>query len=126
MLDLLDAWVTGDLLGPDNAATPDKFQPDNASPDAPTTIIGEGIPVNGYCDPRTGGELEYPCTPSEDGLNVMAIGRQPNAPGTTLVLWYFPATGISIAMHHNSNEWTTIDPLQELAIEIHDLVKAVE
>jgi CubicO group peptidase (beta-lactamase class C family) len=123
LLDLLDAWVTGDLLGPDRAATPDKFQSDD--PDA-TFISGDAIPVNGYCDPRSGDELEYPCTPSEEGLNVMAIGRQPNAPGTTLVLWHFPATGISIAMHHNSNEWTTLDPLQELAIEIHDLIEVAK
>ena len=30
LLDLLDAWVTGELLGADRAATPDKFRPDNA------------------------------------------------------------------------------------------------
>ncbi len=126
LLDLLDAWVTGELLGPDRAATPDKFQPDNASPDTSTTIIGEGIPVNGYCDPRTGDELQYPCTPADDGLDVMAIGRQPSGVGTTLYLWYFPATGISIAMHHNSEEWVSRDPLSDLAIEIHDLVKAAE
>jgi CubicO group peptidase (beta-lactamase class C family) len=126
LLDLLDAWVTGELLGPDRAATPDKFQPDNASPDSSTTIIAEGIPVNGYCDPRPGDELEYPCTPADDGLDVMAIGRQPSGVGTTLYLWYFPATGISIAMHHNSQEWVSRDPLSDLAIEIHDLVKVAE
>jgi CubicO group peptidase (beta-lactamase class C family) len=126
LLDLLDAWVTGELLGPDRAATPDKFQPDNASPDSSTTIIGDGIPVSGYCDPRTGDELEYPCTPADDGLDVMAIGRQPSGVGTTLYLWYFPATGISIAMHHNSQESVSRDPLSDLAIEIHDLVKVAE
>jgi CubicO group peptidase (beta-lactamase class C family) len=123
LLDLLDAWVTGELLGPDLAATPDKFRPDDPNS---TFISGNAVPVNGYCDPRTGDELEYPCTPAEEGLNVMAIGRRPDAPGTTLVLWHFPATGISIAMHHNSNEWTTFGPLEELAIEIHDLVKVAE
>jgi CubicO group peptidase (beta-lactamase class C family) len=123
LLDLLDAWVSGELLGPDRAATPDKFRPDD--PNA-TFISGDGIPVNGYCDPRIGEALEYPCTPAEEGLNVMAIGRQPNGVGTTLILWYFPATGISIAMHHNSNEWTAIEPLQDLAIEIHDLVEVAE
>ena len=126
LLDLLDAWVTGELLGADRAATPDKFRPDNASPDASTTIVGDGIPIDGYCDPRTGDDLEYPCTPLDDGLNVMAIGRQPSGVGTTLYLWHFPATGISIAMHHNSTEWVTRDPLSDLAIKMHDLVKTAE
>jgi hypothetical protein len=52
----------------------------------------------------------------------MAIGRQPNGVGTSLVLWHFPATGISIALHFNSQEWTNVDAIKELAIEIHDLV----
>ena len=124
LLDLLDAWVTGELLGTNRAATPDKFRPDNAHPEAPTTIIGQGIPVDGYCDPRTGTELKHPCTPGKRGLDVMAIGRQPNGVGTTLFLWYFPDTGISIAMHHNSEEWVSRAPLADLAIKIHDSVAA--
>lgn len=112
--------MTGELLGAERAVTPDKFQTDD--PDS-TFISGNDIPVNGYCDPRTGGALEYPCTAAEEGLNVMAIGRKTSVPSTNLVLWYFPATGISIAMHHNSQEWVTYAPLDELVIEIHDLVK---
>jgi hypothetical protein len=39
-------------------------------------------------------------------------------------VWYFPETGISVAMHHNSQEWLLRDPLSALAVNIHDLVAA--
>jgi hypothetical protein len=109
LLDLLDAWVTGELLGPDRAATPDRFPATDASPDMPSTVYGKGLPLLGYLTPRTGGE-------------VLAIGRRPNGLGTTAFVWYFPDTGISIVMHHNSQEWASRDPLTSLVLDIHDLV----
>lgn len=122
LLELLTGWVDGTLLGDDRRPTPSKFQSANTDPFAANTIFGSGIPVNGYCDPRPAEVSAYPCTPAPDGTNVMAVGRTPNGVGTTTILLHFPATGVSIAMHHNSQEWVAREDLIAVAIDIHDLV----
>ncbi len=43
----------------------------------------------------------------------MAIGRQPAGVGSTLFLWYFPATGISIVNVTTGGSWTVAAGLRE-------------
>ena len=110
LLDLLDAWVTGDLLGPQHAAADRSFPESEATANGASASYQPGLPV-----------LTYRVTRA-DGSVVSAIGRRPNNVGTTTFVWYFPETGISVAMHHNSQEWRLRDPLSALAVNIHDLV----
>jgi CubicO group peptidase (beta-lactamase class C family) len=112
LLDLLDAWVSGDLLGVERAASERPFPTSEPSANGAGAVFQPGLPVLSYRITRA------------DGTDVAAIGRRPNNVGTTTFLWYFPETGISIAMNHNSQEWVQRDPLSALVVDIHDLVAA--
>lgn len=108
LLDLLDAWTTGDLFTTDRTAAPDRFAPDPAG--NPNTYTGLGVPFNAYC----------PCTEVDGGIEPTAIGRTPNALGTRTYLLRY-SDGISVVVNVNSNELANADDLLGVVQNLHDL-----
>jgi CubicO group peptidase (beta-lactamase class C family) len=111
LLDLLDAWQTGDLFTTDRTPSPERFGPERAT--SPSEIIsydGLGVPFNGYC----------PCTAAGDGHEVTAIGRTPtgNIVGTdTHALRY--ADGITVVVHFNIGQSADRTQVRAIADAIH-------
>jgi CubicO group peptidase (beta-lactamase class C family) len=108
LLDLLDAWHSGDLFTTDRTPAPDHFG-DNweANPD---TRVGVNVPFNGYC----------PCIDTDDGPEIAKIGRTPFGPfSKTFLLRY--ADGISVVMTVNTG--AVSDPAQLGAVvdAVHDI-----
>jgi CubicO group peptidase (beta-lactamase class C family) len=110
LLDLLDAWTTGELFTTDRAPAPDRYAPDPAG--NPDTKVGLGVPFNAYC----------PCTDVAGGIEPTSIGRSPTSLGTQTVLLRY-GDGISIMVNFNSGE--TDDPaLRDVFTAVHDLAAA--
>ncbi len=112
-LTLAQAIATGGVPGFARLPTPDKFPSARLqSDDDGDRYIGDGFPLNLHC----------PCTDVGDGHAGTAIGRRANAPGTLTHWYYFPATGITIVLHMNSNESATPQEVMELVYGIHEMV----
>ena len=111
LLDLLDAWHSGQFFVTDRTAAPDRFIPDPAG--NPNTRVGVSVPFNGYC----------PCTEADDGIEVSSIGRTPANPfSRNLLLRY--ADGISVVMNVNTGVATDGAELVAVVDELHDIALA--
>jgi D-alanyl-D-alanine carboxypeptidase len=108
ILDLLDVWKSGDLFTTNRVPGPGRFLAARTTEDG--DVYGSGIPFYGFC----------PC--EEDGANVSvtAIGRAPHSPFTNNHVFHYPADGVSVVLHFNSDEQTDRAPLRQLAHAIHD------
>ena len=107
LLELLDAWSTGDYPG-GIRATSANFPTLDGQVDA---YLGHGIPFNGYC----------PCEPAADGNTPAVTGRQPNGIGNNLYVYNYPDE-ISVVLQYNSDEITSKADIRKIADEIHDTV----
>ena len=111
LLDLLDAWHSGQFFVTDRTAAPDRFIPDPAG--NPNTRVGVNVPFNGYC----------PCTEADDEMEVSAIGRTPaNAFSRNVLLRY--ADGISVVLNVNTGVATDGAELGAVVDELHDIAIA--
>jgi CubicO group peptidase (beta-lactamase class C family) len=112
LLDLLDAWQSGELFTTERTPDPERFSPERATSTSETiSYDGLGVPFNGYC----------PCTSSGDGHEVTAIGRTPNGAivGTdTHALRY--ADGITVVVHFNIGQSADRAQVREVADAIHE------
>jgi CubicO group peptidase (beta-lactamase class C family) len=107
LLELLDAWSTGDYPG-GIRATSSNFPTLDGQVDA---FLGRGVPFNGYC----------PCEPAADGITPAVTGRQPNGIGNNLYVYNY-ADGISVVLQYNSDEIASKADIRKIADEIHDTV----
>jgi len=108
LLDLLDAWSTGELFTTDRTPAPDRYVPDPAG--NPNQYNGVGVPFNAYC----------PCTEVEGGVEPTTIGRRPGTIGTrTFLLRY--GDGISVVVNFNSDEAADDADLEAVVAAVHDL-----
>ena len=105
LLELLDAWSTGDYPG-GIRATSANFPMLGGQGDA---YLGHGIPFNGYC----------PCEPAADGVTPSVTGRQPNGIGNNLFVFNYPDQ-ISVVLQYNSDEVKSRADIRKIADEIHD------
>lgn len=113
LLDLLDAWVDGDLLGTDRAATATHFPTPASGLTDVVSVPGIGTPVTVYC----------PCTAGAEGVAGIAIGRRPATVASTTLMLRYP-DGIDVVLHFNSNNWRDLDTVQHIADEIHEAAAA--
>jgi len=115
LLDLLDAWRGNKLFTTPRSTEASHF-PAGRVEEGPavgdsSTIIGQGVPFNGYC----------PCVANGTGFKVDAIGRKPSAVGGHLEMVSF-ADGTSIVFHFNSSEYASDTPIQDMLKQVHDTV----
>ena len=116
-LSLAEAIATGGVPSFARLPTPDRFPSARLqSDDDGDRYIGDGFPLNLHC----------PCTDVGDGHAGTAIGRRANALGSLTHWYYFPATGITIVLHMNSNESATPPEVMELVYGVHELVSGQE
>ncbi|HSB86428.1 MAG TPA: hypothetical protein VLD86_08970, partial [Ilumatobacteraceae bacterium] len=113
LLDLLDAWADGELLGTDRAATAEHFAVPARGLNGVESVPGTGTPLNTYC----------PCTAGTQGVTGVFIGRRPDAVGSTTYMLRYP-DGIDVVVHYNSNDWPTTDVVRRIAEQIHEAVAA--
>jgi CubicO group peptidase (beta-lactamase class C family) len=107
LLELLDAWSTGDYPGgvrPTSANFPLLGEQGD-------TYLGDGIPFNGYC----------PCEPAAEGVTPSVTGRQPNGIGNNLYVYSY-SDQISVVLQYNSDEVTSKADIRKIADDIHDTV----
>ena len=109
LLELLDAWSTGNYPG-GIRATSTNFPTLEGQVDA---YHGQGIPFNGYC----------PCEPAADGNTPAVTGRQPNGIGNNLFVYNYPDE-ISVVLQYNSDEIASKADIRQIADQIHDTVAA--
>ena len=102
LLDLLDVWQSGD-------PGPEHFLADQTTDDG--DVYGSGIPFYGFC----------PCEQDGANMSVTAIGRAPHSPFTNNHVFHYPADGVSVVLHFNSDEQTDRAPLRQLAETIHEV-----
>ena len=108
LLDLLDAWHSGQLFSTDRTAAPDRFIPDPAG--NPDTYVGVDVPFNGYC----------PCTDATDGIEVSSIGRKPTNPfSRNFIVRY--SDGISVVINLNTGAVTDPADLDAVVQAVHDI-----
>jgi hypothetical protein len=116
LLDLLDAWQSGELFTTDRTPAPGRYALDRLPVDvanAPEIYPGLGVPWNAYC----------PCTVTSDGVEPVAFGRAPAGVATrTYILRY--ADGISVVVHFNSNSQVDQSTTQQVATDLHALAAA--
>jgi CubicO group peptidase (beta-lactamase class C family) len=113
LLDLLDAWTTGELFTTNRTPAPDRYALHPADHPSLEYHVGRGVPFNGFC----------PCTAVDGGIEPSAIGRTPGSIGTTTILLRY-ADDISVVFNVNSNEAAVAADLKAVADEIHDLAAA--
>ena len=113
LLDLLDVWVDGVLLGTDRAATPKHFPTPASGLTDVVSVPGVGTPVTVYC----------PCTAGAEGVAGIAVGRRPATVASTTLMLRYP-DGIDVVLHFNSNNWRDLDTVQHIADEIHEAAAA--
>jgi len=116
LLDLVDAWGSGDYPG-GTAPTTAAFVPERQLFDdegQPGVNPALGLPFNGLC----------PCEPGGDGVAPRRFGRQPSGIGTQSLMYHHPADDIEVVLHFNSDEDATNADLVAIADEVHDAVLA--
>ena len=112
LLDLLDAWHSGELFTTDRTPAPDRFAPNwDANPN---TRAGVDVPFNGYC----------PCSDTNEGLEVSKIGRTPFGDFSESFLLRY-ADGISVVLTVNTGAVTDPAQLGALVDSVHDIAAAV-
>lgn len=112
LLDLLDAWESGELFTTDRIPMPSRYTPEPAGNPTLEYHAGVGVPFNGFC----------PCTEVKGGIEPTAYGRIVRSLGTlTYVLHY--GDGLSVVMNVNSDG---AEPAELLGVveELHDLAAA--
>lgn len=110
-LTLIEALGKGSLPTLHRQPTPDHFPVAN-KPQPGEPYVGVGYPIGSYC----------PCTETPDGVIGTALGRRASEPGSRTQLYYFPETGISIAIHYNGIEAGTDHEIQQIAYDIYTVV----
>lgn len=109
LLDLLDAWADGTLLGSDRSATAEHFAVPTAGLNGVESVAGTGTPLNTYC----------PCAAETQGVTGVAIGRRPDTVGSTTYMLRYQ-DGIDVVVHFNSNDWPSKDVVRHIADQIHE------
>ena len=92
LLDLLDAFDTGELFTAERVPGPEHFL---GARIFDGSVHGYGLPFNGYCPCESAG--------AGNGLDVATIGRQPSSVGQSLFMLRYP-DGVSIVLHFNSGD----------------------
>jgi CubicO group peptidase (beta-lactamase class C family) len=111
LLDLLDAWTTGELFTTDRTPAPERYasEPVLDSDGNPWYVVGLEVPFNGFC----------PCAEVDGGMEPTALGRSPVTIGTTTFLYRY-ADGISVVVNVNSNASSPGD-IKTVLDEVHRL-----
>jgi len=108
LLDLLDAWHSGQLFTTDRTPAPDRFMPNwEANSD---TRVGLDVPFNGYC----------PCTRTGEEIEVSKIGRTPAGPFSRSFLLRYD-DGISVVLTVNTGSVTDPEQLGAVVDAVHDI-----
>ncbi len=112
LLDLLDAFDTGELFTAERVPGPEHFL---GARIFDGSVHGYGLPFNGYCPCESAG--------AGNGLDVATIGRQPSSVGQSLFMLRYP-DGVSIVLHFNSGDEADRDDTRAVVEAIHAAVVA--
>jgi CubicO group peptidase (beta-lactamase class C family) len=113
LLDLLDAWASGELFTTDRTPAPQRYVTELGDDGNPTLLVGNEVPFNGFC----------PCTEVDDGFEPSAFGRAPQSEGSLTYLLHY-TDGISVVVNVNTSNAADASDLESVANEIHDLAAA--